>query len=162
MIGTAAATLAAAGLTSAGILGGSKLQSSAANKSAALQTRAATEAARIQAESIAEQLAYTKRQAELARLSERFASKQNQGLSRAAMDNDFARYGDTSFNNRASERSLGLTQDNIYGGRERQKNFMREMLGMPENPLSVYVEPDALRLTRPTMPDYVEDPTPIE
>ena len=162
MIGTAAATLAAAGLTSAGILGGSKLQSSAASKSAALETRAATEAARIQAESIAEQLAYTKRQAELARLSERFASKQNQGLSRAAMDNDFARYGDTSFNTRASDRSLGLTQDNIYGGRERQKNFMREMLGMPQNPLSVYVEPDALQLTRPTLPDYVDDTTPIE
>ena len=156
------AYFAAEGVKAAANLFGAKKGASAATQSAALETRAATEAARIQAESIAEQLAYTKRQAELTRLSERFASKQNQGLSRAAMDNDFARYGDTSFNTRASDRSLGLTQDNIYGGRERQKNFMREMLGMPQNPLSVYVEPDALQLTRPTMPYYVEDPTPIE
>lgn len=159
---TGTSYVAGEGVKAAANLFGSKKSANAATNSADMQTKAATEAARIQAESIAEQLAYTKRQAELARLSERFASKQNQGLSRAAMDNDFARYGDTSFNTRASERSSGLTQDNIYGGRERQKNFMREMLGMPENPLSVYVEPDALRLTRPTMPDYVEDPTPIE
>ena len=102
----------------------------------------------------------TKRQAELARLSERFASKQNQGLSRAAMDNDFTRYGDTSFNTRASELSQGRTQDKMYGARQNQMNYMRNLLGMPQNELSVYVEPDALQLTRPTLPDYVEDTTP--
>ena len=154
--------LAAEGVNAAANLFGAKKGASAATQSAEMQTRAATEAARIQAESIAEQLAYTKRQAELTRLSERFASKQNQGLSRAAMDNDFARYGDTSFNTRASELSQGRTQDRIYGGRQNQMNYMRNLLGMPQNELSVYVEPDALQLTRPTLPDYVDDTTPIE
>ena len=150
------------GLTTGGILGSAKLQANATKNSAKLQTDAANKAAEIQGNSSAAQLAYIKRQSELDRLSKRFSDKENYGLSRAEMNNEFGRYGDTSFNTRASERSQGLTQNNIYGGRERQKNFMRAMLGMPENPLSVYVEPDALQLTRPTMPDYVEDTTPIE
>jgi hypothetical protein len=154
------APLIVGGLQTGGILGSAKLQSNATRNSAKLQTEAANKAAALQAQSSVNQLAYLKEQAELDRLSKRFADRQNFYLSKAGMDNDFARYGDTSFNTRASERSLGKTNDNIYGGRERQKNFMREMLGMPENPLSVYVEPDALQLTRPTMPDYVEDPTP--
>ena len=152
--------LAAEGINAAANLFGSKKGANAATKSADMQTTAMTKAAELQSGSSAAQLAYLKEQAELDRLSKRFTDKQNFYLSKAGMDNDFARYGDTSFNTRASERSLGKTNDNIYGGRERQKNFMREMLGMPENPLSVYVEPDALQLTRPTMPDYVEDPTP--
>jgi len=32
-------------------------------------------------------------------------------------------------------------------------------MGMPNKALSAYVEPDALRLTAPVVPDYVEDPT---
>lgn len=162
MIGTAAATLAAAGLTSAGILGGSKLQSSAARNSAKLQTDAANKAAEIQAKSSADQLAYIKRQSQLDQLSKRFSDKQNYGLSSAGMMNDFNRYGDTSFNTRASELSQGRTQDKMYGARQNQMNYMRNLLGMPQNELSVYVEPDALQLTRPTLPAYVEDTTPIE
>ena len=162
MIGTAAATLAAAGLTSAGILGSSKLQSSAARNSAKLQTDAANKAAEIQAKSSADQLAYIKRQSQLDQLSKRFSDKQNYGLSSAGMMNDFTRYGDTSFNTRASELSQGRTQDKMYGARQNQMNYMRNLLGMPQNELSVYVEPDALQLTRPTLPDYVEDTTPIE
>ena len=152
--------IVAEGVKAVSNLFGAKKGASATTNSAQIQTDAATRAAKIQAQSSANQLAYLERQSELDRLSKRFSDKQNYGLGRAAMENDFTRYGDTSFNTRASERSQGLTQNNIYGGRERQKNFMREMLGMPENPLSVYVEPDALQLTRPTMPDYVEDPTP--
>ena len=162
MIGTAAATLAAAGLTSAGLLGSSKLQSNAASNSAKLQTDAANKAAALQSVSAANQLAYLKRQAELDKLSKRFSDKQNYGLSRAGMENDFSRYGDTSFNTRASELSQGRTQDKMYGARQNQMNYMRNLLGMPQNELSVYVEPDALQLTRPTLPDYVEDTTPTE
>ena len=156
------AVLVAAGIKAAADMFGSKKGADAATKSADIQSNAATRAANMQAQSSANQLAYIKRQSELDRLSKRFSDRENYGLSRAEMNNEFGRYGDTSFNTRASERSQGLTQNNIYGGRERQKNFMRAMLGMPENPLSVYVEPDALQLTRPTMPDYVDDTTPIE
>ena len=156
------AVLVAAGIKAAADMFGSKKGADAATKSADIQSNAATRAANMQAQSSANQLAYIKRQSELDRLSKRFSDKENYGLSRAEMENEFGRYGDTSFNTRASERSLGKTNDNIYGGRERQKNFMRAMLGMPENPLSVYVEPDALQLTRPTLPDYVDDTTPTE
>ena len=154
--------LAAEGVNAAANLFGSKKGADAATKSADMQTRAATEAARIQAQSSADQLAYIKRQSELDRLSKRFSDKQNYGLSSAGMMNDFNRYGDTSFNARASELSQGRTQDRIYGGRQNQMNYMRNLLGMPQNELSVYVEPDALQLTRPTLPDYVDDTTPIE
>ena len=154
--------LAAKGVKAAANLFGSKKGADSATKSADMQTRAATEGARIQAQSSADQLAYIKRQSELDRLSKRFSDKQNYGLSSAGMMNDFNRYGDTSFNTRASELSQGRTQDKIYGGRQNQMNYMRSMLGMPQNELSVYVEPDALQLTRPTLPDYVDDTTPIE
>ena len=154
--------IASQGIQTAGSLYGAKKGSDAATKSADMQTRAATEAARIQAQSSADQLAYIKRQSELDRLSKRFSDKQNYGLSRAGMENDFSRYGDTSFNARASELSQGRTQDKMYGARQNQMNYMRNLLGMPQNELSVYVEPDALQLTRPTLPDYVDDTTPIE
>ena len=153
---------AATVITAAALVTKAKMDANAAEKAARIQSGASTYVGSLQATSAANQLAYVKRQAELDKLSKRFSDKQNYGLSRAEMNNEFGRYSDTSFNTRASERSLGKTNDNIYGGRERQKNFMRAMLRMPENPLSVYVEPDALQLTRPTMPDYVDDTTPIE
>lgn len=162
MISPTTAYVASEGIKTAGNLYGSKKGSDAATKSADMQTRAATEAARIQAQSSADQLAYLKRQSELDRLSKRFTDKQNYGLSSAGVMNDFSRYGDTSFNTRASELSQGRTQDKMYGARQNQMNYMRNLLGMPQNELSVYVEPDALQLTRPTLPDYVEDTTPIE
>lgn len=157
---TGTSYVAGEGVKAAADLFGAKKGSSAATKSADMQTKAATEAARIQAQSSADQLAYIKRQSELDRLSKRFSDKQNYGLSSAEMMNDFTRYGDTSFNNRASELSQGRTQDKMYGARQNQMNYMRNLLGMPQNELSVYVEPDALQLTRPTLPDYVEDTTP--
>jgi hypothetical protein len=36
---------------------------------------------------------------------------------------------------------------------------MRAMMGMPDKALSTFVAPDELRLTAPTLPEYVEDPT---
>jgi hypothetical protein len=36
---------------------------------------------------------------------------------------------------------------------------MRALMGMPNKELVSYVEPDALRLTAPVLPEYVEDPT---
>ena len=152
--------IAAEGVKAAANLFGAKKGADSNTKSADMQTKAATEAARIQAQSSADQLAYIKRQSELDRLSKRFTDRQNYGLSKAGMENDFSRYGDTSFNTRASELSQGRTQDKVYGGRQNQMNYMRNLLGMPQNELSVYVEPDALQLTRPTLPDYVEDTTP--
>jgi hypothetical protein len=154
--------LAATGIKAATDLYGAKKGADSNTKSADMQTRAATEAAKIQAQSSADQLKYIKRQSELDRLSKRFTDQQNYGLSSAGVMNDFTRYGDTSFNTRASELSQGRTQDKIYGGRQNQMNYMRNLLGMPQNELSVYVEPEALQLTRPTLPAYVEDTTPIE
>ena len=159
---TGTSYVAAEGVKAAANLFGAKKGADSNTKSADMQTRAATEAARIQAQSSADQLAYIKRQSELDRLSKRFSDKQNYGLSSAGVMNDFSRYGDTSFNTRASELSQGRTQDKMYGARQNQMNYMRNLLGMPQNELSVYVEPDALQLTRPTLPDYVEDTTPIE
>ena len=153
-------TIAATGIKAATDLYGAKKGADSNAKSAELQTKAATRAAEIQAQSSADQLAYIKGQSELDRLSKRFADRQNYGLSKAGMENDFSRYGDTSFNTRASELSQGRTQDKMYGARQNQMNYMRNLLGMPQNELSVYVEPDALQLTRPTLPDYVEDTTP--
>ncbi len=152
--------LAAAGIKAATDLYGAKKGADSNTKSADMQTKAATRAAEIQAQSSADQLAYIKGQSELDRLSKRFVDRQNYGLSKAGMENDFTRYGDTSFNTRASELSQGRTQDKMYGARQNQMNYMRNLLGMPQNELSVYVEPDALQLTRPTLPDYVEDTTP--
>jgi len=154
--------VAAEGVKAAANLFGAKKGASSADNSAKLQTDAANNAAKMQAQSSADQLAYIKRQSELDRLSKRFSDQQNYGLSSAGVMNDFSRYGDTSFNTRASELSQGRTQDKIYGARQNQMNYMRNLLGMPQNELSVYVEPDALQLTRPTLPAYVEDTTPIE
>jgi hypothetical protein len=36
---------------------------------------------------------------------------------------------------------------------------MRALMGMPNKELSAYVRPEALRLTAPVLPEYVEDPT---
>jgi len=155
-------TIAATGIKAATDLYGAKKGADSNAKSAELQTKAATRAAEIQAQSSADQLKYIKRQSELDRLSKRFSDQQNYGLSSAGVMNDFNRYGDTSFNTRASELSQGRTQDKMYGARQNQMNYMRNLLGMPQNELSVYVEPDALQLTRPTLPAYVEDTTPIE
>ena len=63
------------------------------------------------------------------------------------------------FNTRASELSRGRTEDRRYGENQKQFNTMRRLMGMPNKALSVYVEPEALRLTAPVVPDYVEDPT---
>ena len=152
--------VAAEGVKAAANLFGAKKGASSADNSAKLQTQAANKAAEMQAQSSANQLDYLQRQAELDRLSKRFTDRQNYGLSKAGMENDFSRYGDTSFNTRASELSQGRTQDKMYGARQNQMNYMRNLLGMPQNELSVYVEPDALQLTRPTLPDYVDDTTP--
>ena len=155
-----AATTTAAIVTSAALIAKAKMDADAAKKAAKIQADAAKKAAEIQGGSSAAQLAYIKGQSELDRLSKRFTDRQNYGLSKAGMENDFSRYGDTSFNTRASELSQGRTQDKVYGGRQNQMNYMRNLLGMPQNELSVYVEPDALQLTRPTLPDYVDDTTP--
>jgi hypothetical protein len=153
---------AATVITAAALVTKAKMDANAAEKAARIQSGASTYVDSIQATSAANQLAYVKRQAELDKLSKRFSDRQNYGLSRAEMNNEFGRYGDTSFNTRASELSQGRTQDKMYGARQNQMNYMRSLLNMPQNELSVYVEPDALQLTRPTMPDYVDDTTPTE
>ena len=155
-IGTAIAGIAGG----VGALGSAKMQSGAAGRAARLQTDAANRAAQLQSESAADQLAYVKRQSELDRLSKRWADRQNYGLSRAEGLNTFNRFGDIEFNTRASELSRGRSEDKRYGATQNQLNTMRALMGMPNKELVSYVEPDALRLTAPTLPEYVEDPTP--
>jgi len=160
-IGIATGTAIAATAAGVGSLGAAKMQSGAAGRSARLQTDAANRAAELQRQSAADQLAYVKRQSELDRMSKRWADRQNYGLSRAEGMNAFNRFGDVAFNTRASELSRGRSEDKRYGATQQQLNTMRALMGMGDKPLVSYVEPDALRLTAPTLPDYVEDPTPV-
>jgi hypothetical protein len=140
-------------------LGSAKIQSGAAGRAARLQTDAANRAAELQSQTAADQLAYVRNQSRMDRESQRWADRQNYGLSRAEGLNAFTRFGDTSFNTRASELSRGRSEDKRYGATQNQLNTMRALMGMPNKELVSYVEPDALRLTAPTLPEYVEDPT---
>jgi hypothetical protein len=142
-----------------GMLGKAYLNSRAAGKSAELTTDAANRAAQLQSQTAGDQLAYMRNQSRIDRESKQWSDRQNYGLSRAEGMNDFRRFGDNSFNTRASELSVGRSADKRYGANQRQYNVMRQMMGMPNKALSAYVEPDALRLTAPVLPDYVEDPT---
>tara|TARA_R110002126_G_scaffold29445_1_gene97338 strand:+ start:779 stop:1312 length:534 start_codon:yes stop_codon:yes gene_type:complete len=153
--------LAALGSTATGVgmLGSAKMQSGAAGRAAQVQTQAANRAAELQRQTAQDQLAYTRNQARIDRESKQWADRQNYGLSRAQGMNDFYRFGDNEFNTRASELSRGRTEDRRYGENQKQYNTMRRLMGMPNKALSVYVEPEALRLTAPVVPDYVEDPT---
>ena len=140
-------------------LGAAKMQSGAAGRSAQLTTDAANRAAELQRQTAADQLAYLQNQARMDRESARWADRQNYGLSKAEMMNRFSQRGDTAYNQRASELSRGRSEDQRYGATQQQLNTMRALMGMGDKPLVSYVEPDALRLTAPTLPDYVEDPT---
>ena len=157
-ITTATAITAAA--TAAGTIGGAAIQSKAAGRSAHLTTDAALRAAELDRQTAADQLDYVKGQAELDRMSTKWADRQNYELSRAQDLNAFNRFGDTAYNTRASELSRGRSDDQRYGATQQQLNTMRALMGMGAKPLVSYVEPDALRLTAPRVPDYVEDPTP--
>ena len=143
----------------AGGLGAAKLQSGASGRAAQLQTDAANRAAQLQSQTAEDQLAYMRNQSRIDRESKQWADRQNYGLSRAEGMNTFNRFGDNAFNTRASELSVGRSADKRYGANQRQYNVMRQMMGMPDKALSAYVEPNALRLTAPVVPDYVEDPT---
>ena len=140
-LGTAVATA----LTT---LGAAKIRSGASGRAAELTTDAANRAAQLDRQTAADQLAYVRNQARMDRESQRWADRQNYGLSRAEGLNTFARFGDTAFNARASEVAT-----------EKQLDTMRALMGMPNKELVSYVEPDALRLTAPVLPPYVEDPT---
>ena len=145
--------------TGVGMIGAAKMQSGAAGRGARLQTRAANRAAELQSQTAAEQLEYVKNQARMDRESQRWTDEQNYGLSKARDLNDFYRFGDTATNRRAELVSAGLTDDKRYGATQNQLNTMRALMGMPNKELSAYVQPDALRLTAPTLPEFVKDPT---
>ena len=145
--------------TGVGAIGGAKIQSGAAGRAARLQTDAANRAAELQSQTAADQLAYVRNQSRMDRESQRWADRQNYGLSKAEGLNAFSRFGDTATNRRAELVSAGLTEDKRYGATQNQLNTMRALMGMPNKELSAYVRPDALRLTAPTLPEYVEDPT---
>ena len=151
-LGTAVATA----LTT---LGAAKIRSGASGRAAELTTDAANRAAELDRQTAADQLAYVRNQSRMDRESQRWADRQNYGLSRAEGLNAFTRFGDTAFNTRASELSRGRSDDKRYGATQNQLNTMRALMGMPNKELSAYVRPDALRLTAPTLPEYVEDPT---
>ena len=141
------------------LVGSAALQSRSAGRAAQLQTDAANRAAELQSQTAADQLAYVRNQSRMDRESKRWADRQNYGLSRAEGMNAFTRFGDTATNRRAELVSAGLTEDKRYGATQNQLNTMRALMGMPNKELSAYVRPDALRLTAPTLPEYVEDPT---
>jgi hypothetical protein len=149
----------ASGVKAATGLGSAKMQSGAASRAAQLQTDAANRAAELQSQTAADQLAYVRNQARMDRESQRWADRQNYGLSRAEGLNAFTRFGDTATNRRAELVSAGLTEDKRYGATQNQLNTMRALMGMPNKELSAYVRPDELRLTAPVLPEYVEDPT---
>ena len=142
-----------------GALGAAKMQSGAAGRSAQLTTDAANRAAELQRQTAADQLDYVKNQARMDRESARWADRQNYGLSKAEMMNRFSQRGDTAYNRRAELVSAGLSGDKRYGATQRPLNTMRALMGLPGKELSAYVRPEALRLTAPTVPEYVEDPT---
>ena len=142
-----------------GALGAAKMQSGAAGRSAQLTTDAANRAAELQRQTAADQLDYVKDQARMDRESARWADRQNYGLSKAEMMNRFSQRGDTATNRRAELVSAGLSGDKRYGATQNQLNTMRALMGMPNKELSAYVRPEALRLTAPVLPDYMEDPT---
>ena len=148
------------GVEAATGLGSAKIQSGAAGRAAQLTTDAALRAAELERQTAAEQLDYVKGQAELDRMSTKWADRQNYGLSKAEIMNRYSQRGDTAYNTRASELSRERTLDKRRGATEQQLNTMRALMGMGNKPLVSYVEPDALRLTEPRVPDYVEDPTP--
>jgi len=141
------------------LIGSAALQSRASGRAARLQTDAANRAAEFKSQTAADQLEYVKNQERMDRESQRWADRQNYGLSRAEGMNAFNRFGDTSFNTRASELSRGRTEDKRRGDTQRSLNTMRALMGMPSKSLVSYVEPDELRLTAPVLPEYVEDPT---
>ena len=141
------------------LVGSAALQSRSAGRAAQLQTDAANRAAELQSQSAADQLAYVRNQSRMDRESKRWADRQNYGLSRAEGMNAFTRFGDTATNRRAELVSAGLTEDKRYGATQNQLNTMRALMGMPNKELSAYVRPEALRLTAPVLPEYVEDPT---
>ena len=143
----------------AGGLGAAKLQSGASGRAAQLQTDAANRAAQLQSQTAEDQLAYMRNQSRIDRESKQWTDRQNYGLSKAEGMNDFRRFGDTSFNTRASELSRGRTEDRRYAENQKQFNTMRQMMGMPDKALSVFVEPEALQLTAPRLPDFEPDPT---
>ena len=151
--------LIGAGIKSVTGLGSAKIQSGAAGRAAQLQADAATRAAELQSQTAADQLAYVENEARMDRESARWADRQQYGLSRAEGMNAFNRFGDTETNRRAELVSAGLSGDKRYGATQQQLNTMRALMGMGNKPLVSYVEPDALRLTAPTFPEYVEDPT---
>ena len=140
-------------------LGAARMQSGAAGRSAQITTDAALRRAELERQTATEQLDYVKDQARMDRESARWADRQNYGLSKAEIMNRFSRRGDTAFNTRASEESRELTFDKRRGDTQRSLNTMRAMMGLPDKSLRSYVEPEALRLTAPTLPEYVEDPT---
>ena len=140
-------------------LGSAALQSRAARSGAQLQSDASYQVAQLASQTAADQLEYIKNQERMDRGTARWASRQNYGLSKARDLSDFYRFGDTATNRRAEFVSSGLTEDRRRGDTENYLNTMRAMMGMPNKALSTFVAPDELRLTAPTLPEYVEDPT---
>jgi hypothetical protein len=140
-------------------LGSAALQSRAARSGAQLQSDASYQVAQLASQTAADQLEYIKNQERMDRGTARWASRQNYGLSKARDLSDFYRFGDTATNRRAEFVSSGLTEDRRRGDTENYLNTMRAMMGMPDKALSTFVAPDELRLTAPTLPEYVEDPT---
>ena len=179
----------AAGVTGIAHLVGTKMQTNASGKATKLQTDAATEAARISALSVDKQLASQREEAAKLAYATEAAQKGNFGLSTAEMTNNYGQYitglknsynqsGDTSFNNRASEISKGLTGVNMantdaynkrssdlstghnayamYADRQRRLGALGQMLGQGPREITAYEDPAALREAQYFTPDPLQ------
>ena len=140
-------------------LGAAKMQSTAAREAAQTQTHAAMRAAELQRQSNMDQLDYLRNQDRIDRQYKQYQDEQNYGLSKDEMMNASAQYNDTGLNRRNELVARNLTDDRLYGEKQKQFNTMRQMMGMPNKAESINVSPDAWVYNKPFLPDYEPDPT---
>lgn len=183
------ATLGTAAITSGALLGGTKMQTRASGKAAKLQTDSANEAARISGLTADKQLAFQREEAKRLAADTELARSGNYGQWLAGMRNDhgesianlrnsYNQFGDTSFNNRASEISQGLTGVNMantnayntrssdlsaghnayamYADRQRRLGALGQMLGQGPREITAYEDPAALREAQYFTPDPLQ------
>lgn len=168
----------AAAIGGGALLAGTKMSTSASGKAAKTQVASANEAARIGGLTADKQLAFQREEAarlaadtELARSGNyqqwKAGMQNDRGENIAGLRNSYNQAGDTSFNNRASDISRGLTDVGMfntgayntrasdlaaghnayatYADRQRRLGALGEMLGQGPRQITAYEDPAALR-----------------
>lgn len=148
-----------------GSVGSAKAQSSAAQRQAKLQADASRYAADLQDAAGKRALGFTQKQSFLDQVRANAAAKAQYGADVASSRNLYNLAGDQSYNQRAEYLSGGRTEDKMWGAGMAQKNYLRDLLGygQPQGPMSVFVEPDALRQSELEIPDEMDyGPPPVD